>query len=84
MNDDTDKLMTTEAYRIRAVNDMYEALEGVLADIENLMSESEGVSGLHRNGDIAPWCELEEGGQFERFSWISKAQAALAKARGEA
>ena len=54
-----------------------EALAGVLADIEGLMDESEGVYGLHLNGDSSPWEELQEGGQFERLTHISIARATL-------
>lgn len=32
-----------------------------------LVSESQGVYGLHRNGDNAPWEELCTGGQFEEW-----------------
>jgi hypothetical protein len=32
--------------------------------VNALMRESEGVAGLHRNGDIAPWDELLAGGRF--------------------
>ena len=41
-----------------------------------LMAESEGVSGLHLNGDIAPWDELLEGGRFEE--WLLNFSSALA------
>lgn len=32
------------------------------------MDESYGVDGLHKNGDIAAWDELEQGGRFE--DWL--------------
>lgn len=34
----------------------------------SLMHESEGVYGLHLNGDVAPWGDLEKGGRFE--DWL--------------
>jgi hypothetical protein len=39
----------------------------VLSDLDDLIAESHGVYGLHRNGDPAPWEELTEGGQFEEW-----------------
>lgn len=68
---------------IAAAPALLEALKGLLADIESLMGESDGVAGLHLNGDVAPWSELDEGGRFERLSSLSAARAALAKAEGQ-
>ena len=42
-------------------NGVIMALKAVLDLIEN----SDGVGGLHRNGDFAPWAELRTGGDFE-------------------
>lgn len=36
-------------------------------DVEILMNESHGVAGLHQNGDVAEWGELELGGRFEEW-----------------
>lgn len=36
-------------------------------DIEILINESNGVAGLHQNGDLAEWSELEIGGRFEEW-----------------
>lgn len=36
--------------------------------IAQLIDESAGVAGLHRNGDMATWAELRRGGRFE--SWL--------------
>lgn len=63
-----------------AAPDLLEALKGLLDDVQGLMSESEGVVGLHRNGDVADWASLDEGGRFERLSNMSAAIAAIAKA----
>jgi len=41
-----------------------------LADaVEGLIAESEGVYGLHLNGDVAPWSDLLSGGCQEE--WLS-------------
>jgi hypothetical protein len=42
-------------------------LKKALAAVRTLMNNSEGVSGLHMNGDVAPWDELLECGQFEEW-----------------
>lgn len=34
---------------------------------KDLISESEGVYGLHLNGDPAPWNELQAGGRYEEW-----------------
>ncbi len=38
-----------------------------LEAVESLINESHGVSGLHLNGDLAPWSELRTGGRFEEW-----------------
>ena len=43
-------------------------IDGIRA-VQELMANSEGVCGLHRNGDIATWDELSSGGRFE--GWLS-------------
>lgn len=58
------------------------ALAGLVADIDGLVSESDGVAGLHLNGDVAPWGELLPGGRFERFEHLEAARAALAQQAG--
>lgn len=52
---------------------------GILA-VGELISESSGVSGLHRNGDQARWDELLSGGRFE--GWLrdfSESEMAIAE-----
>lgn len=66
-----------------AAPELLEALAEMLNDIEGLIGESTGVAGLHLNGDLVTWGELEDGGRFERLSSMSKARAAIAKATGE-
>ena len=41
-----------------------ETLSAGIESVRELMNESRGVAGLHRNGAIASWEELEENGQF--------------------
>lgn len=35
--------------------------------VRELMDESTGVVGLHMNGDVATWADLEQGGAFEEW-----------------
>lgn len=44
------------------------ALSGLSEAVHHLIEHSEGVAGLHLNGDLAPWHSLTEGGQFE--AWL--------------
>lgn len=59
---------------------LLESLSELLDDIEALIGESSGVYGLHLNGDVSPWSELEEGGRFERLSSMSSAREAVSAA----
>ena len=54
--------------------DLYGPLADLTASLEALIDESGGVYGLHKNGDLAPWDELTEGGRFE--DWLSALAAA--------
>jgi len=45
-----------------------EALAHLVFDLRELMDSSEGVEGLHLNGDVARWNSLTEGGRFE--GWL--------------
>ena len=56
------------------------ALNGLTEDIQCLIGESAGVYGLHLNGDLSPWGELEAGGRFERLTHLPDAHAAIAAA----
>jgi len=47
-----------------------DALRNIVHDIRVLSENSEGVAGLHINGDIAPWSELTECGILD--SWLGK------------
>jgi hypothetical protein len=51
--------------------------------VRDLINESHGVTGLHLNGDVATWQELEEGGYSEE--WLidfNRAEKALTKSEG--
>lgn len=61
-----------ELAKLRAEN---EALRKGLDAVDALISQSEGVIGLHLNGDTASWQSLQTGGQFEE--WLIDFDAAL-------
>lgn len=69
-----------------AAPELLEALTRLVHDINDLMSNSEGVAGLHLNGDLAPWSDLDEGGHFSPWlgQGIYQARTAISKARGAA
>ena len=53
----------------------------LVSTLDDLVSESFGVAGLHANGEVAPWSTIFSGGEFEE--WLGVAvltlEAALAK-----
>lgn len=74
-----------EADRLRGVNaTLLAGLERLVHDVDDLMDSSTGVTGLHLNGDLAPWSELGEGGQSELWlgEALHQARAAIARATG--
>jgi hypothetical protein len=54
------------------------ARKGLVA-VADLIDQSEGVYGLHLNGDGAPWADLRTGGGFEE--WLVAFDDALNAAR---
>lgn len=68
------------AHLIAAAPELLEALNALVDDINALVSESHGVAGLHRNGDVATWDEILPGGRFERLSGLELAESVIAKA----
>ena len=44
-----------------------ERLRAGLQAVSDLIDESHGVAGLHRNGDVAPWGDLRTGGKYEEW-----------------
>lgn len=53
-----------------------ELLNLLLDDLDALIDNSEGVTGLHLNGDVASWESLREGGTFE--TWLMRMDEARA------
>lgn len=62
---------------------LLQALSGLVDDVEGLISESYGVTGLHLNGDVADWEELLPSGAYERLTHLDIAKEAIASATGE-
>lgn len=61
------------------------ALAELTAAVIDLIESSDGVAGLHLNGDLAPWNELTEGGRFD--SWLcslAEAERTLAALKEDA
>lgn len=53
-------------------------LQMAVNDFDDLVGNSEGVSGLNLNGDIATWSDLSCGGMMEEWtSGLDAARAAL-------
>ena len=46
------------------VKQLMDATAHVLHDIDDLVANSQGVTGLHQNGDVAEWPDILEGGSF--------------------
>jgi hypothetical protein len=44
--------------------DWLDICKSMLHDFDDLVANSDGVLGLHRNGDLATWDELTEGSDF--------------------
>lgn len=56
-----------------------ERLRAGLRAVSDLIDESHGVAGLHRNGDVAPWSDLRTGGKYEE--WLVAFDDALKEQR---
>ena len=52
-----------------------EILRKGLRAVEALISDSHGVSGLHLNGDVAPWDELRMDGAYS--DWLADFDTAM-------
>jgi hypothetical protein len=50
---------------LRELREENKILKTGIKAVRDLMDSSQGVAGLHLNGDVAPWEEISEGGQFE-------------------
>ena len=62
----TDSILSLLAPVFEKAGKYEKAAKGLKA-VEDLMNNSEGVMGLHLNGDIAPWSELRTEGRFEEW-----------------
>lgn len=56
-----------------------ERLRAGLRAVSDLIDESHGVAGLHRNGAVAPWGDLRTGGRYEE--WLASFDDALKEQR---
>ena len=54
------------------VKALVEAAAVTLHDIDDLVANSEGVAGLHMNGDVACWESIMDGGAFG--AWLSSVE----------
>ena len=52
--------------------DLAKAAITALHDIDDLVANSEGVSGLHLNGNMAPWSEIMDGGAYG--AWLQSVE----------
>ncbi len=50
-------------------------LRAAVKSVEILISNSQGVSGLHLNDEVAPWLDLLQGGRYEE--WLLDYSAAV-------
>lgn len=64
--------MKAKIKKLKKENEIYRA---GLDAVRQLIYESQGVTGLHFNGDLAPWDELMPGGEFEH--WLSDYSEAI-------
>ena len=72
---DTTAMMGKDAKRIAELEAEVARLRKAHAAMLDLINSSQGVYGLHLNGDGAPWDSLRTGGQFE--AWLLDFDAAL-------
>jgi hypothetical protein len=70
---------------VEAERDRYrQRMQTLVDDVDALISDSDGVAGLHRNGDLAPWSELTAGGRFETWlGSLEEARQALEEAQSD-
>lgn len=80
MRDEIDRLCR----EVEAMQKVVEAAKTGASAVRGLMSDSRGVDGYHRNGDIATWGELERGGRYACIAEFNDLEDALAKLKGGA
>jgi len=71
--------MTAIIAHVEAQEAEIERLRAGLRAVSDLIDESHGVAGLHRNGDVAPWSDLRTGGKYEE--WLVAFDDALKEQR---
>jgi uncharacterized Zn finger protein (UPF0148 family) len=82
--DQRDNLRAKNVNLLAEIERLREALKALRKDIDDLVSNSQGVAGLHLNGEIADWDSLLSGGSFG--AWLGSvelADEALAKSEGK-
>jgi hypothetical protein len=57
--------------------DWLDICKGMLHDFDDLVANSDGVLGLHHNGDLATWDELTEGSDFLWTGQFARAREAI-------
>ena len=80
------KRLTTEVAELKEELDCLpieqnEWLRAGIEAVSNLINESHGVAGLHLNDEVAPWADLQAGGQFEE--WLKDFNEAADAAKGK-
>lgn len=66
------------------LSEVLDALEELISSLDSLILQSDGVFGLHLNGDLAPWVDLLKGGSHEDWlKSLSDSTEVLHKFRGE-
>ena len=79
LDDPDGKTCEKVARALLAALDVVEAADGAVSAVDALADESDGVAGLHLNGDMAPWPELRRGGAFSWLKDVDVCADALAK-----
>jgi phage-related minor tail protein len=82
-HDEAATVISNELTRLSArVAELEGTGDKLVTDLDNLIKDSRGVDGLHKNGDIATWQELCAGGWMEEWlGSLEAARAALAKGK---
>jgi hypothetical protein len=58
-----------ELVHVSEVERLIIAAKSLVSDIEDLARDSEGVAGLHLNGDVTTWSSLMAGGAYQ--DWLN-------------
>lgn len=55
------------ARTLQAIMPLLEEMDKGIKAVSDLIYDSQGIYGLHMNGDVAPWHDLQTGGRFENW-----------------